>query len=265
MRSTIGVVFLAREILAKKDITQHPKRLSVLIHLMAWAQFHDNETIYWRGEPRQLIAGEVLTTLRELEKETRIEYQSVNRILKYLEKRNTITQEVTQHGRLIKLINFELYQDFQQVNEKQKTKKRKTNEKPMKNQRKTNETILSNNPSIQLSNKFFDLYYDNFTTNKQRAEMTESRIKKINKFVTSKYDLDYWQRVMEEIKKSYWLMRNGSGFRFNIDWLFQKHKDSGELNHLRIMEGFYNKSEQKLDNDEPDIFANVYREEKQPW
>lgn len=243
MRSTEGWVLLARNLLSKKDISGKPNRLSVLMHLMFWAQYEKGATIDLGGEPYQLGIGELVTSLPEISKATGIAKPTVDRILKYLEKRETISQKVRSTGRVIKLQNYSDYQDFEKIREKRNSKNRETSEKRVRNGReyKTNKqnNEITNNTEPQ---KFLDLYYANFPTNRARAELTQERIKKINQHLNKKHDLQYWQTVMNEIKRSDWLMRNGSGFRFGVDWLLQKHRDSNVPNHLRIMEGFYTQS-----------------------
>lgn len=69
-----------------------------------------NSTVSWKGKPRKLERGEVVTSLQELAELGEVDPRTVARHLNYLALRETISVEKCSTGTLIKINNYERYQ-----------------------------------------------------------------------------------------------------------------------------------------------------------
>jgi hypothetical protein len=67
-------------------------------------------TVSWRGKPRKLERGEIVTSITELSQLGETDRRTIDRHLAYLIQRGTITTEKCSSGTIIKILNFDLYQ-----------------------------------------------------------------------------------------------------------------------------------------------------------
>lgn len=91
------------------DINSNYTRGGLFCALIAMANIQES-TVSWRGKPRKLEKGEIVTSLTELAQLGETDRKTVDKHLNYLRLRGTITFEKSQQGALIKILNFEFYQ-----------------------------------------------------------------------------------------------------------------------------------------------------------
>lgn len=69
-----------------------------------------SSTAVWKGKPRKINRGEMVTSLSELAELGECDSRTVNRHLNYLVLRGTIDVEKSNFGTFIKILNYERYQ-----------------------------------------------------------------------------------------------------------------------------------------------------------
>lgn len=67
-------------------------------------------TVEWKGKPKKLKRGELVTSLRELSDLGEVDPKTVKKHLNYLSLRETLSIETSHGGLLIKINNYERYQ-----------------------------------------------------------------------------------------------------------------------------------------------------------
>lgn len=92
------------------DINSNYARGGLFNALMAMANIQAS-IVSWRGKPRKLERGEIVTSLKELAELGDVDRSTVLRHLNYLLLRDTISLEKSNRGVLIKIQNYNKYQD----------------------------------------------------------------------------------------------------------------------------------------------------------
>ena len=110
-----GWIKVYREIIGT-DISEHPVRLALFIHLIAMANIEET-WVDWGGAPRKCPRGSLVTSYRELAKVVGADRQSVERQLKYLASRDTLLVESETRGTFITICNYSEYQDKKKSDE----------------------------------------------------------------------------------------------------------------------------------------------------
>jgi hypothetical protein len=98
------------------DIGSNFTRGGLFYCLIAIANIQDS-TVSWRGKPRKLARGEIVTSYRELSQLGEVDPKTVRRCLDYLVIRETIQLESCSNGTLIRILNYSKYQDVNQKSE----------------------------------------------------------------------------------------------------------------------------------------------------
>lgn len=104
-----GWIKVYREIIGT-DISKNPTRLSLFIHLVAFANIEET-WVEWNGKPRVCPRGSLVTSYRELAREIGTDKGTVERQLKYLALRDTVVVETETRGTFITVKNYSEYQD----------------------------------------------------------------------------------------------------------------------------------------------------------
>lgn len=104
-----GWIKVYRELIGT-DISKHPTRLALFIHLVAMANIEET-WVDWGGTPRKCPRGSLVTSFRELSKVVGACRGSVERQLKYLASRDTILVETETRGTFVTINNYSDYQD----------------------------------------------------------------------------------------------------------------------------------------------------------
>ena len=122
MNTSNGWVKLYRDLLNDelwKDCNTNQKVMMITILLMA---NHEKNTWIFNGEKYTANAGEFITSLKSLSENSGLTIQAVRSALLKLEKFNFITMKTTNRNRLIKVINWGKYQDYNVDNNKANNK-----------------------------------------------------------------------------------------------------------------------------------------------
>lgn len=97
----------------QSDIGRNFMLLGLWITLIKWANWTETK-INWRGTPRTLGRGEMLTSLRELADFGEVDRKTVAKWINYLELRGSIAVEKSppgsKKGMIVKVLNYEKYQ-----------------------------------------------------------------------------------------------------------------------------------------------------------
>jgi len=103
-----GWVKLYRKV-ALGDIGSNYTRSGLFGALISMANIQSS-IAEWKGRPRKLSRGEVVTSLRELAELGSCDVKTISRHLNYLSLRDTIFIEKSSSGTFIKILNFAKYQ-----------------------------------------------------------------------------------------------------------------------------------------------------------
>lgn len=93
------------------DIGSSFLRLGLFNALLCMANIQIS-TISWRGKPRRLERGEILTSIKELADLGDVDRSTILRHINYLVLRGTIKLEKSNKGVLIKILNYDKYQEL---------------------------------------------------------------------------------------------------------------------------------------------------------
>lgn len=132
-----GWISLHRQLLDKpiwKKST--PEQKAILITLLLMAN-HEETEWEWNGEKFKVKPGQMVTSLDSIAREAGkgITVQNVRTALKKFERYEFLTNKSTKTGRLITIVNWELYQDLD----------KKLTEEATKNQQRPNKDLTPNN------------------------------------------------------------------------------------------------------------------------
>ncbi|GEM_PF-6354004 len=112
-----GWVKMHRKVL-DSDIGRSFMLLGLWMTLIRWANWTESK-INWRGTPRTLGRGELLTSVKELAKYGEVDRKTVTKWINYLEKRGSILVEKSpkgsRNGLIIKVLNYDKYQSVDAV------------------------------------------------------------------------------------------------------------------------------------------------------
>lgn len=132
-----GWICLHRELIEKPIWKlSTPEQKSILITLLLMVNHKGNEW-EWKGKKYVVSPGQVITSLEKIAKQSGrgISTQNVRTALKRFEKLEFLTNESTESGRLITIVNYTVYQDNEnkpnKVTNKDLTNHQQTTNKPL--------------------------------------------------------------------------------------------------------------------------------------
>lgn len=120
MIQPIGYFRLHRVLFTKPIwLNSTPEQKTILMTLLAMAWFKPNEW-EWQGQKFEIEKGQFITSLDSIVKNCGkgITIQNVRTALKRFEKFEFLTNKSTKTGRLITIVNWELYQEVEQTTNK---------------------------------------------------------------------------------------------------------------------------------------------------
>lgn len=257
-RHTNGWVKIERRA-ALGDINSNFARGGMFLALIAMANIQPS-MIEWKGMPRKLVRGEILTTLTELSTLGNVDRKTISKHLQYLVRRETISLEKTNNGIIIKFINFEEYNalaaEWSQPSPNEmddgmdnamddgvphnKELKNKRNKELKKRESKSDKSdalprlaVLWNEHSGELSKVT--------KTNSSRNRLCEIRFKEDSE--------DEWIRTIKRIASSdFCLGKSDRGWMATFDWLLKPET------RLKVLEGKYDNPSVKKNDD---LFAFI--------
>lgn len=125
-----GYIKLHRKILDNPIINKDNDYFRLWIYLLLKAT-HQEISAMFGGKRITLKPGELITGTLSLSKNLGIEKMKIQRILKAFESDKQIEQQISNKGRLIKVVNWELYQSSDNQFDKQMINKRETTDKQL--------------------------------------------------------------------------------------------------------------------------------------
>lgn len=138
-----GYIFLHKSLLNWEWYTDLPTA-HLFIHLLLKANFSQNK---WKGIT--INRGQLITSLNHLYMGTGLSLQQVRTSLGKLIKSGVITKQSSSKNTLITIINYEKYQNLENINNKQKNKPKthlqQTNNKPITTTNEDNKQEIINN------------------------------------------------------------------------------------------------------------------------
>jgi len=149
-----------------------PNTFRMFLHLLLKANHKPNK---YRGV--LIEAGQIMTGLDLLSRETSLSIQKVRTSLNRLKSTNEITIKSSSKGTIIQIVNYEKYQvvtDKQQTNNKPSTNEQQTNNKPSTTNKNVN-NIKNDKNEINIS---FDLFW-NLYDKKISKDKCESKWNKL--------------------------------------------------------------------------------------
>jgi DnaD/phage-associated family protein len=113
-----GYIKLYRKILDNPIVMKDTECLAVWIYLLLNAT-HKEKSVMFKGKRIALKPGQLITGIISISKKMKINKDKVQRTLKLFENDKQIEQQTSNKNRLITIVNWDLYQDFDKQNDKQ--------------------------------------------------------------------------------------------------------------------------------------------------
>jgi DNA replication protein DnaD len=185
-----GYIRLYRCLLKKSVWKQStPEQKVILITLLLMANHNENEWL-WSGEKFKCLPGQMVTSLESITKACGkgISIQNVRSALLKFEKLDFLTNQSTKTGRLLTIVNWELYQDEilkptkEPTNDQQRGNKEVTTNKNDKNDKNKNiytpefESFLKEYPNGKEKNAAFTNWKKRLKEGHTAEEMIKAAI-----------------------------------------------------------------------------------------
>lgn len=148
-----GYIKLHRKILDNPIVMKDTECLAVWIYLLLNAT-HKEKSVMFKGKRIALKPGQLITGIISISKKMKINKDKVQRTLKLFENDKQIEQQTSNKNRLITIVNWGLYQDFDKQNDKQVINNCETTDKQVitnnndKNERNIYSTTSTKNERI---------------------------------------------------------------------------------------------------------------------
>lgn len=207
----------------------------ILITLLLMAN-HSEKKWYWQGEEFICQPGQFITSLPNIVKAcgNGLTVQNVRTALKKFENMNFLTDQSTKTGRLITIVNWQVYQGKRdvdnrqpnsQLTESQQAPNRQPNSQLTSNNNDNNITMINNDNNntysafsekIQIALSIFEKFI--------RRPMHPSEIERIVKAL-DKYSVEEFEEACKKTKFKY------GGYKLaNVERILQKSTDAAEVN-----------------------------------
>lgn len=139
-----GWIKLHRKILNNSVVNKDPEHLAIWIYLLLNAT-HTSYKCSFGGGFVELKAGQLVTGRKQIATCINISESKVQRVLKTFEIEQLIEQQTSSKNRLITILNWNLYQDSEQLIEQQLNNKRTTTEQQLNTYNNVNNVNKENN------------------------------------------------------------------------------------------------------------------------
>ena len=174
----------------------------ILITLLLMANHKPNEW-EWQGKKFEVKEGQFITSIEGIKQKAGkdITTQNVRSALNKFEKYDFLTNKSTKTGRLISIVNWQVYQDVKQEGNKA------NNKEVTKNQQRTNKEVTSNkndkndkNDKNKILCDFFEEIWSAYPRKKGKRNINKASLKEINK-IGKENMLGAISEYIKEIKK----------------------------------------------------------------
>lgn len=216
--------------------------IGILTWLIGAANTQESK-ILWRGKPRMLSRGQVLTSIKELWGEsTDYSPKQVRLRIQRLVDSGTISVESVTHGTIITICNYDKYQEKGKTEGKPRENEGKTEvyyiEEEEKERRKEKKTFLSTSgevdPPASPFSWFQNLWNEKCGSLAACQRITPKRASAVRQRLKEFPDRGYWATTFDRIMESPFLTgNNNTGWKATFDWIIRPD------NSVKIMEGKY--------------------------
>lgn len=258
MRFDKGYVKLHRKI-EDSWIANDGVALAIWTTLLRWARYRQGGSTLVNGKIIELKPGQVVTSAKEIASKLKFGRMSVERRLNKFIECGSIVQQVSTHGRIITLCNWDKYNGLENDGVQPVSSNRAASEQPVSSQRAHSEereegknekrkediiTIVADAPQNDTPNlsprKLVELWNQHSALNQPKVRLdsfsAESKRYKAAKLrLAKKPDLEYWTEVIKKIAASDWCtgQTNRGNWVATFDWLIKPET------HTKVMEGQY--------------------------
>ena len=156
-----GWISLHRKLLENPVVCKDNDHLAVWIYLLLNATHSGYDTMF-EGVRITLNPGQLLTGRKSISSKLKVSESKVQRILKTFEIEQQIEQQTTPRNRLISILNWNQYQQSEQLFEQQLNNKRTTTEQQVNTNNKVNKENKVNNANK--GNKGLSEIINSYTT-----------------------------------------------------------------------------------------------------
>lgn len=204
---------------------------TIWVKLLLYATHKDRKAIFG-GKEITLVPGQLITGRTHLGVNSKISDSKVQRILKWLENAQQIEQQTTNQNRLITILNWSQYQDYEQQAEQQVNNERTTseqrvntykNDKNIKNDKndKKREVASAPTPSDKAKDFFSNTQLQEDVVSALIAKGVPDQVarKEVSKFVS------YWTELNKSGTKQRWQMEKAFEVNRRLATWFGKVKE----------------------------------------
>jgi hypothetical protein len=204
-----------------------PEQKVVLITLLLMADHTGNEW-EWQGKKHITKPGQFITSLKSIAEKAGqgISIQNVRSSLKKFEKYEFLTNKSTKTGRLITIVNWELYQ----------AKPEESTDKPTNDQQRGNKEVTTNKNDKEckedIYGDFFEQLWKLYPNKRGKQDVKESHKKELYKvgFEKMKQAIDNYNVYIEKNKSWYKAMYGGRFFKSAYkDYLEAEQREEPEI------------------------------------
>ncbi len=144
-----GWIKLYRSTFDNPIVNKDPDHLSVWLYLLCSAT-HKGYSAMFRKNRIELQPGQLLTGRKSIARQTGVEEHKVDRILKLFKSEQQIEQQMSNHNRLITILNWNKYQQSEQQIEHQVSNKWASSEQQVS----TNKNVKNVNNEKKVKNTY---------------------------------------------------------------------------------------------------------------
>jgi len=197
-----------------------PKQKVIMLHLILMVN-HKESTWAWQGEKFNVPAGGMVTSLESIKRfcGRGISIRNVRTALVSFSRYGFLTNKSTKTGRLIQIANYEKYQKYDNVPDKQVTKTRQTGDKEVTPNKK-----YKNNKNDKNKNIYSRIFnYWNSQKIIVHKQLDDKTIRKIN----GKLNAGYKEDEIKEAIRTYKIILHDDDFWYEYSWTLDKFLERG--------------------------------------
>jgi hypothetical protein len=213
MIQPIGYFYLWRELYSKPIwLNSTAEQKVILIALLGMANFNGKEW-EWKGQKFKAEKGQFVTSIDSIVENCGkgITTQNVRSALLRFEKLEFLTNESTKTGRLITILNWDIYQPKKEkptdesTDDQQRGNKEVTDDQQRGNKEVTPKEEIKKDKNVKNDkecNKVFDYYCEVFAGLYTRLTLTEKRKSHIKARLLEGYTVEQMQKAISNIRTS---------------------------------------------------------------
>lgn len=166
-----GWIRAYRQMLDNPVVCKDSDYFAVWVYLLLNATHQEYDTLF-KGKRITLQKGQLITGTISISKKLKVNKDKVQRILKSFENDKQIAQQASNRNRLITILNWDKYQEFDKQNDKQVINKCETDDKQLITN-KNGKNIKNNNEQKQILLEHFNLIWEKYPNKKGKAKAIE--------------------------------------------------------------------------------------------